>query len=213
MLDRVAFTNRVVVRQDRLDLPLKTRKPTTFAVWSDLFHPDVPADFIVEAFEVMSVCSGERILTRDGYKTYPRHTFLVCTKRPERMHSVLYGPEGNFYLGGNDYIPSVWLGTTTENQEMAEKRIPELLKCRPFNLFLSAEPLLEAISIPHEWLKQIRVVVIGCESGPYVRETKQEWIDDLVNQCRQAGVRVWVKQYRKKGRICSGDLPEKRLFA
>jgi len=128
------------------------------------------------------------------------------------MHSVLYGPEGNFYLGGNDYIPSVWLGTTTENQEMAEKRVPELLKCRPFNLFLSVEPLLEAISIPQEWLKQIGVVIIGCESGPYVRETKQEWIDGLVNQCRQAGVKVWIKQYRKNGRICSEVLPEGGLF-
>src|SRR4030067_337737 len=84
----------VILMKSRLDIPMKIKKPTVFAIWSDLFHERVPADFIIEAFERMEYCK--------------QHTFLVLTKRPERIATVLYGQEygqeGHFYLGAGDYI-------------------------------------------------------------------------------------------------------------
>ena len=186
------FTN-IQICEDRLNIPLKTKKPTVFAVWSDLFHESVPADFITLAFEVMESC--------------PQHTFLVCTKRPERIESVLYGQEGTFYLGGGDYIPNVYLGATVENQEMADKRIPELLKCRPFKLFLSVEPMLERIDLGR-WLPYGKVqtvyqaIIAGCESGHHARTTDEDWLIDLREQCIEAGVPLWVKQLKINGKMC-----------
>lgn len=192
------FGGNIICHPDRLDIPLKTKKPTVFAVWSDLFHPFVSADFIIEAFERMEHCE--------------QHTFLVLTKRPERLESVLYGQEGKFYLGGGDYIPNVWLGTTVENQEMADKRIPELLKCRPFNLFLSIEPMLSKIDLRLTDIyfvnrifetnrHPIGTVIVGCESGYNARETKIEWIRDLRNQCLGGNVPLWVKQLKVNGKM------------
>ena len=88
---------------------------------------------IIRAFEVMAEC--------------PQHTFIVCTKRPERFEPVLYGREGNWYLGGGDYLPNVILMTTAENQPMADKRIPEILKCSPFKLAVSVEPTLGPVDL------------------------------------------------------------------
>ncbi len=176
-------------REDRLDLPTNVKKPTVFAVWSDLFHLSIPADFIIEAFKRMEHCE--------------QHTFLVLTKRPERIASVLYGQEGNFYLGGGDYMPNVWLGTTVENQEMADKRIPELIKCKPFNLFLSAEPMLGKIDIqkflaaaigenyPYEPI--YAQVVCGGETGPKARPLHPEWVRSVRDQCQAAGVPFFFK--------------------
>lgn len=195
------FNGNIHIREDRLNLPLKTRKPTIFAVWSDLFHEKVPDEFIIEAFERMSVCDGQEILTKDGKKTYSKHTFLVCTKRPERLKSILYGQEGDYYLGGGDYMSNVYLGCTTENQIEADKRIPELLKCQPFKLFLSVEPMLSEIIIPIKLLKQISYVICGCESGHHNRETKEEWIFSLRHQCLQAGVPLWIKQIKINGKM------------
>lgn len=196
--EKGAWLKVIRYREDRLDIPLKTKKPTTFAIWSDLFHESVPADFIIEAFERMAYC--------------PQHTFLVLTKRPERIASVLYGQEGNFYLGGGDYIQNVWLGTSVENQEMADKRIPELLKCEPFNLFLSIEPLLSPIdlklttefSTKYYLIKgrpSIKQIVVGCESGHKARQTDNKWIRDIKNQCEAAGIHLFIKQIQINGKI------------
>ena len=185
--ERGKFYGQISINEDKLGLPLKTKKPTTFAVWSDLFHKDVPIQFIQRALSVMAHC--------------PQHTFLVCTKRPERLEPVMSGQEGNFYMGGGDYFDNVFLGTTTENQEMADKRIPELLKCEPSKLFLSVEPMLSSIVVPQERLKKLHVIIIGCESGPHSRETKIEWVEDLAEQCIKAGTPFWIKQLRQNGKM------------
>jgi len=189
------------LRADRLDIPLKTKKPTVFAIWSDLFHESVPADFIIDAFEVMDACSGEKILTPNGYKTYPRHTFLICTKRPERLESVLYGQEGSYYLGGGDEIPqNVYLGATIENQKWADERIPHLLKIEG-KKWLSVEPLIEKIYIETYLSKGISQVIVGAESGHHRRECKIEWIESIVEQCKAAGVPCFVKQIHLNGKL------------
>lgn len=190
--DRTEWTGKIRIREDRLDIPKKTKKPTVFAVWNDLFFPTVPAKFICEAFDMMGYCK--------------RHTFLVLTKRPERIISVLYEEEGRYYLGGGDFLPNVWLGTTVEAQEWADIRISPLLQCDPFPLFLSIEPLLEKIKLVR-WMVAadkpfpISQVIIGAESGPHRRPCKLEWVESIVEQCKMANIPVFVKQLDIGGKL------------
>lgn len=172
-------------REDRLRLPLKVKKPTTWCIWSDLFHETVPASFITHAFEVMEAC--------------PQHTFLMLTKRPERLEPVLYGLEGGYFLGGGDYIKNIWLGTTVETQKWADIRIPQLLKCRPFSLWVSIEPILEEVVVPEglDW------IVAGCETGPQRRKAKIDWFRTLAAR----NFSLWIKQIEINGKV-SHDMSE-----
>lgn len=89
---------------------------------------------------------------------------------------------------------NIWLGTSVENQEMADKRIPELVKCRSLSpvLWLSIEPLLGPIEFKS--LKGIDWAIIGGESGPNHRECDPKWFDRIAEQCMDSGVKVFVKQ-------------------
>ncbi len=139
------WTGEVRCWDERLKIPVenakrRNHKPTAYFVCSrtDLFHPAVPAEMITAAYDVMGHCSDDR--------------FIILTKRPERIVPVLYGEEGHFYFGGGDYLPNVWHLTTVENQEMADKRIPELLKLRAESpgwpvLGVSIEPMLAGIDL------------------------------------------------------------------
>lgn len=131
--------DRINFDLDKLQLPLHWRKSRTVFVCSisDLFHKGVPSDIIIHAYEVMAACL--------------QHTFIVCTKRPERIVPVLYN-EGIGYLGGGDYLPNVWHLVSVENQEQANIRIPELLKLWNASpgwpvLGVSVEPMLEKINL------------------------------------------------------------------
>lgn len=196
-------------------------KPVCFVCdMSDLFHAQVPAEFIAGVFDLMGF--------RDDV------IWLVLTKRPERIRDVLYGEEGRWYLGGGDYLPNVWLGTSVENQEMAEKRLPHLLALdQGWPLWVSVEPCLEAIDLtPSLWTctdcgvhpfddgfacwrwngevwqhhhgsalghanaepTGIDWVVCGAESGPNRRPFDVAWAEDLYRQCEAAGVAYWGKQ-------------------
>ncbi|MCL4490582.1 MAG: phage Gp37/Gp68 family protein [Nitrospirae bacterium] len=117
------FSGHIICREDRLDIPLKTRKPTVWAIWSDLFHEKVPFKFIDAVFTVM--------------KLQPHHTFLALTKRTFRAQHYIFG----------DKTPdNIYIGTTVENQEQADRRIPHLLQV-PGNKFLSIEPCLSEIDL------------------------------------------------------------------
>ncbi len=172
------FIGEVTIREDRLDLPLKTKKPTTWAIWSDLFHEKVPNSFIHDVFLTMASRSI--------------HKFLVLTKRPQRMNQFV-----NKCIHPDRYslFNHVYLATTIENQETADLRLP-YIKDLPFKTFLSVEPMLSPIKIPPSILKRQRVVIAGCESGPGARETKWEWLEDLREQCVEVGVPYWIKQVR-----------------
>lgn len=194
--DRIPTFNGIVrFREDRLDIPLKIKKPQVFAIWSDLFHEKVTSDFIIEAFERMEFSE--------------RHTFLVLTKRPERIASVLFGQEGDYYMGGGDYIPNVWLGTTVENQAMVE-RIPLLISgADQFKIFLSLEPLLSGIDLSRIQtndtiypLTAVNQIIVGAESGQHRRPCNIEWIRAIVEQARIANIKIFVKQIQdKNGKI------------
>ena len=150
-----------------LDKPLHWRKPRRIFVQSmgDLFHPDVPFEFITRVFDIM--CSWRwpnKAAERDGDESLlvdPGHTYQVLTKRPERIRQWLdwvdqYWPgDSPFNVCGDigAVVPKhIWLGTTCENQEMADKRIPELLKIPAAVRFVSVEPMLGPIRFPRDVL-------------------------------------------------------------
>ena len=159
----------VQLHPDRLGIPLRWRKPRRVFVCSmgDLFHEDVPVDFIRWVFRVMEYS--------------PQHTFQVLTKRPERAlrdwkEYLVYPPlEGTTLRVKGDALaklvageevdwtveyrwpPNVWLGVTAENQRMADERIPILLDTPAAVRFVSAEPLLGPLEL-EEWLKPVRNV-------------------------------------------------------
>ena len=125
----------VTLHPEKLREPLERKKPTMYFVCSmgDLFHEDVPFDYIDQIFSTMVLC--------------PQHTFQVLTKRPDRMKKYLEDEDRKFLdiAGKNSCVyplPNVWLGVTAENQEQADKRIPILLDTPAAVRFVSIEPML-----------------------------------------------------------------------
>ena len=207
---RRQFNGVVRCHEDKLAIPLHWRKPRRVFVnsMSDLFHRDVPFEFIDKVFAVMALC--------------PQHVFMVLTKRPERMAEYLSAnrsaclhesPPGAYakMAGPNHPLPNIWLGTSIENQAAAAERIPYLLKCPAAVRFLSCEPLLGPIvAIPfgpidaprEQWpdctkelvRRDISWVIAGGESGPGARPCDVDWIRWLRDQCAGAGVAFYLKQ-------------------
>lgn len=186
--------SKIVLHRDRLEQPLKWKKPRRIFVnsMSDLFHKDVPASFIIDCFEVIVAC--------------PQHEFLTLTKRPERVESVLYGIEGHHYLGGGDWYPNIMVGFSAEDQQsfnsrwryFTKRRIGERIEwAYAMRLWCSIEPLLGPIKLPWTVFSggaHLEWIVIGGESGPHYRPCEVSWIADIVDQCRAAGVACYVKQ-------------------
>lgn len=149
------FTGEVRFNEEWLTVPLHWRKPRRVFVCAhgDLFHPDVPGEWIDRVFAVMALC--------------PQHTFLVLTKRPERMRVYLSendmparvadpgarlvkdGDEAHDYLRWHQTwpLPNVWLGVSIEDQATADERIPYLLATPAARRFVSAEPLLGPVTL------------------------------------------------------------------
>jgi protein gp37 len=144
------WTGAIRTVDDALRAPLSWRKPARVFVnsMSDLFHEDVPFDFVCSVFGVMAKAS--------------RHTFQILTKRPARMREWFawvddlgLGPDGKSRDRGMKYfdhdyrwpLPNVWLGVSVEDQKRADERIPLLLQTPAAVRFISAEPLLGALRI------------------------------------------------------------------
>ena len=201
----------VVLHPERLDIPLHWRKPRKVFVnsMSDLFHEKVPVAFIERVWTKMHVAHKDR-----------GHIFQVLTKRPQRMLEVL-GPRGFGWYATEGPVarpePGIWLGVSCENQETANERIPFLLQTPTAIRFASLEPLLGPVDfhiIPEfnkcgsagQALLDNFWVIVGGESGPHARTMNIEWLESIVEQCKVAGVPVWVKQDSgrfpgKQGRI------------
>ncbi len=160
---------RVTLHPERLEEPLRLTKPSRIFVASmgDLFHDDVPMEFIAEVFNVMACATadcGKRHRHSEECWGGPPHTFLILTKRPRSMKQALEDlPEwvedhwsGDAPLSlcleaGLWPLHNVWLGVTVENQARADERIPILLQTPAAVRFVSCEPLLSAIDLSH-WL-------------------------------------------------------------
>ena len=158
------------LRKARLEQPLEWTQPRMIFVnsMSDLFHEGIPEDYIKSVFGVMLNARG--------------HTFQVLTKRSQRMAEMarrLRWPD------------NVWMGVSVENQRWTH-RTDDLRKVPAKVRFLSCEPLLGPLRLN---LADIDWVIIGGESGPGARPMKPEWVRDIREQCEEAGVAFFFKQW------------------
>lgn len=192
--------NRVFVKghiplefhENRMDAPLRKRKPTMYFVnsLSDLFHPDVPDEFLHRVFHTMQGAHW--------------HTFQVLTKRAERQRDYLA------WRYGGHRIPSrhIWHGVSAENQRMLWERGEFLRQTRAAVRFISAEPLLGPLQLDF-YLPLLDWVIVGGESGPNVRPTDPAWVRSIRDQCVAARVPFFFKQWggrtsKSGGRILDG---------
>lgn len=177
------------LRPEMLDAPRHWKKPREIFVcsMSDLFHEGIPDEYIFKVFMVMA----EEV----------QHTYMVLTKRTKRMAEwcAKWMPNG---------IPGhIRMGTTVENQRMANERIPFLLQVKAAVRFLSVEPMLEKIDIVFPHVKfagdtgtrpMVDWVICGGESGPKARSFNIEWARDLRDQCKAVGVPFFMKQLGRR---------------
>lgn len=172
----------VKLHRDRLDTPYHWKNPRMVFVnsLSDLFHEDIPDDFIEEVFTVMW---GN-----------DHHVFQILTKRPERMRDFVTGHIKRW--GGPEKVSGdishIWLGVSVEDQKTADERIPILLQTPAAIRWISAEPLLEEVGIAD--YPELDWVVVGGESGPKARPCDLGWIRRLVYECGQSMTACFVKQ-------------------
>ncbi len=171
---------KLTLHPHMLDKPLEWKKPSVIFVnsMSDLFHKGEPDEFIIAVFKTMN-------------KAY-WHQFQVLTKRPERVLEL------NKKL---NWTPNIWMGTSVENADYMD-RIDMLRKTSAKIKFLSLEPLLSAL--PNMNLKKIDWVIVGGESGFKARPMKLEWVLDIQEQCQEADVPFFFKQWGGKNKKLTG---------
>jgi protein gp37 len=237
----------VQLKPDRLRVPLSWREPRRIFVnsVSDLFHDDVPDEYIDRVFAVMAMT--------------PWHTYQILTKRPARMlaymtetfhvdrdrggrvgvaiEALVYGSDGLARFRGDRWwtpaggcigkaqpwpLPNVWLGVSVENQRFADERIPLLLQTPAAVRFLSCEPLLGPVNltdIPGPFNTRFNAlddstlrsaidwVIVGGESGKGARRFELNWGERIIDDCKAAGVPVFIKQIGAHATLCGPDFP------
>lgn len=161
---------------DRLLVPLHWKKPSKIFVnsMSDVFHKDVPDDFIAKIFETMRMC--------------PQHIFQVLTKRPSRaalMAHQLY------------WAPNIWMGTSIESNDYVW-RADKLREVPAAVRFISAEPLLGALTGLD--LSNIDWLIAGAESGHGARPMDLDWVRFLRDRCMVSGTKFFYKQNAIRGK-------------
>jgi protein gp37 len=176
---------QLTLHEEALELPLRWKKPQTVFVnsMSDMFHAEVPREFILRAFDVMRRAHW--------------HRFQVLTKRAERLSNLSVElPWAN----------NIWMGVSVESESYTY-RIDHLRETGAFIKFLSLEPLLGPLD--NLKLDGIDWVIAGGESGPGARLMDPEWVISIRNQCLKSGVPFFFKQWggvwkKKFGRTLEG---------
>lgn len=179
---------KVAMHENALRAPFGWRRPSMVFVnsMSDLFHKEVPVSFIQKAFEVM--------------RSLPQHQFQILTKRAERLAEL------------SRLLPwaeNIWMGVSVENRDYIQ-RIDILRQTEACVKFLSIEPLLGPISGLD--LAGIDWVIVGGESGPGARPMKKEWVMDIRDQCLDAGVAFFFKQWGGTNKKRAGRKLEGRIW-
>ena len=176
-----------------LEAPLSWTKPKIVFVnsMSDLFHEEVPFEFIQRVFNVMKRASW--------------HQFQVLTKRSKRLSELAIHLE---------WPSNVWMGVSVESQEYTY-RIEKLVQTNAYIKFLSLEPLLG--SLPSLDLSGIDWVIVGGESGPGARPLSEEWIIDIRDQCLATNTPFFFKQWgginkKKNGRVLQNNTWDQMPF-
>jgi protein gp37 len=182
----------VTFHRDRLDEPLKWKKPRLVFVCSmgDLFHESINfrGNQIRDIFRIMAASDS---------------TFMLLTKRPQRMAECIEYLYGHT-TGARPH--NVWLGVTAENQARVDERIPILLQIPAAVRFVSIEPMLGPVNLklfddydPIGGLRtnidMIHWVICGGETGPGARPMHPDWVRSLRDQCREACVPFFFKQW------------------
>lgn len=215
------FNGVVKTWDDELAKPLKWRKPRMIFVnsMSDTFHKDVPFEFIDKMFAVMALCRKHtfQVLTKRPERALEYLTMPDICDRIEKAAIVISLMQSRDRPRPQNWRPpsrrrerelienrmntwpmsQVWLGTSCEDQQTADERIPHLLRCPAAVRFLSCEPLLKPIDLTPWFMSSvapIHWVIVGGESGPKARPCNVEWICSVVEQCKAAGVACFVKQ-------------------
>jgi protein gp37 len=162
---------KVTLHPDVIKEPFNWRKPRTVFVnsMSDLFHEDVPLEFIKEVFKVMNQCK--------------QHTFQILTKRADRLLQL------NPYLTWTD---NIWMGVSVEDERVLW-RIDKLVKTDSTIKWISFEPLIGPL--PALNLKGIQWAVVGGESGPKARPMSPAWVMEILKQCEEQNVPFFFKQW------------------
>lgn len=179
---RYVWTGRVNLDEGSLSAPLEWRKPKRIFVnsMSDLFHPDVPDEFIRRVWDVMVDC--------------PQHHFQILTKRPDRMSDL-------FDLGLISQRSHIWVGTSVESAEVVD-RVSHLKKIKGATLFISFEPLIAEITEVD--LKGVHWAIVGGESGPRSRPMEEAWVERLFEICRRDDVAFFFKQWGGRNKKATG---------
>jgi protein gp37 len=168
---RYANAFKVTLHEDLVELPMKWRQPRVIFVnsMSDLFHEDIPLQFVQRVFATMENC--------------PQHTFQVLTKRSGRLATL---------ANQLPWPANVWMGVSVEDRRVIA-RISDLSRVPAHVRFLSCEPLIGPLdNLP---LHNIHWVIVGGESGPSARPMKPEWVDAILKQCQRAKVPFFFKQW------------------
>ena len=211
------FNGTVRIQRESLLIPQRIKKPTTFAVWNDLFHEDVPEAFILAIWERMLHC--------------PQHTFIVLTKRPKKMAGCVR----SLGVFGFSVLPNVILGVTVENNKH-RPRIETLLQIPAAVHFVSVEPMLGPVDLVehlcveetpcsaredhthcvHWWEatdlccscgdnpRSLDWIICGAETGPGKRIMYNAWAKNLRDQCVEAGVPFFFKKDSEGSRLLHG---------
>ncbi len=173
--------------EDALLTPYEWKSPKIVFVnsMSDLFHKDVPLEFIKKVFHTMNNC--------------PQHTFQVLTKRSDILLE---------YHKELKWTHNIWMGVSVEDRRVTH-RIDDLRKTNARTKFLSCEPLIGPL--PKMNLNKIDWVIVGGESGRTPRAMDVDWVLDIQYQCKKKGVAFFFKQWggtnkRKTGRTLNGKI-------
>ncbi len=182
---RGSWNGDVYLDYSSVEAPLSWTTPRVIFVnsMSDLFHEDVPEEFIYAVFDVMNRCE--------------QHTFQLLTKRPERTAEL---------SRRLDWGPNIWMGTSVENKAVTQ-RVHDLRRTHASIKFLSVEPLIGPI--PRLPLTGIDWVIVGGESGPGARPMNIDWVRQICDRCVSRGVPFFFKQWggvnkKRAGRVLDG---------
>lgn len=192
-----------VMRFDRLEIPMKVKRPTVFSIWNDLAHEEITLGFFGEVIGKIA--------------NYPQHTFLVLTKRPDQLKDFM-----NIMCFEWRNLPNLWLGVTVCNQQEADEKIPLLLATPAAHRWISIEPMLGPVDLDIIIIKEgphsvrhfsslecdvdveddthfhgavIEAVVLGGETGPSSRPMHPDWVRFVRDQCQSASVPFFFKQW------------------
>ncbi|ABG60913.1 DUF5131 family protein [Cytophaga hutchinsonii] len=187
-IDKYKDGFKVNIYPDALSIPYtwKSSKVVFVNSMSDLFHEDIPLDYIKKVFQVMN--------------ENPQHVFQVLTKRAERLFEVYKELK---------WTHNIWMGVSVENDKV-KNRIDLLRKTSAKVKFLSLEPLIGPL--PKLNLKKIDWVIVGGESGHRPRPMDSDWVLDIQEQCLKSDVAFFFKQWGGRNKKANGRLLNGRTY-